>query len=83
MINQLEAAVADNNYNLLSSFYDTVRNPAIKRWNQYKIYKQIALAHWYMVSMNIGIGFDSRLIEKTFPILLNYRIFDDNQTKKL
>ncbi len=64
LIDQLGAAVANNNCNLPPSFCGAVRNPATKRQSQYKIYEWMALAHWYIVPMGIEMGFDSRLIQK-------------------
>jgi hypothetical protein len=45
------------------AFCGPVRNPHLKRQSQYKIYKWMALLHWYLVPMAIELGFHPNVVE--------------------
>ena len=49
------------------SFCGSIRDPFLKRNSQYKIYKWMALLHWYIIPIGIHVGFNP-LVLKNFAL---------------
>ncbi|EKM78020.1 hypothetical protein AGABI1DRAFT_42644 [Agaricus bisporus var. burnettii JB137-S8] len=67
------------------SFCGPIRNPALKRNSQYKMFEWMGLTHWYIVPIGLELGFNYEVLEHysefveivTFAMSLNPRTEKD------
>lgn len=85
MTKALGQCVVSSMATLPPSFCGPIRNPALKRNSQYKMFEWMGLSYWYIVPICLELGFNYKVVEHysvfveivTFAMSLNPRMESD------